>query len=213
MVSFDDPGEAPEAVVVRKDSGKADRPVPGDDDDDSTTSSSSSSSSSGSSSSSSSSSSGTVPAGCEPVDLNAIDCGTKTAPTCGRNLDGTAKPGVADDDLVECPAAGGKPACVRRCANGCVDTGTSNRCNPCGAGGKPDGTYCERDFPGFPPDGVAGPQFAATCTAGKYQRVANCGNGEVLASGPSAGKRPICETTCTRAGTAPKPSCCTTAAP
>lgn len=199
MVSFEDPGEAPDQVVVRRDSGK-DRNVPGDDDDDATSSSSSSStSSSGSSSSSSSSSSSGAPVfppACENIPaLAGFNCEAKTLPNCGANFT-TLPAGIAPTDLIDC--TDGVPKCVRKCPNGCtkMPNGNSDQCDDCN--GKKDGIYCDRDLKGFPGDNAK--QWAVECKGNASIKVSFCGDG---VGG-------ICQSACTRTSPPPVfPSCCT----
>lgn len=205
MVSFDDPGEAPEKVVVGKDSGKADRAVPGDDDDDTATTTTTSSSSS-SSSSGSSGDSGTVDPNAYPppcattVDLTAIDCNGAKRPICARYLPLAA--GVAVTDLVECDA-NSKATCVRKCTTGCADrSATGSAPGQCANCKDRNGWFCGKDV-GF----VAGASDVAIhCINGVLE------NKDDAAQVCGVGGSKLCHTKCTRTSPPPlEPSCCQSA--
>lgn len=188
LVSFDDVPSAGEPA----DEGSPDAGRGRTSSSSSSSSSSSGSSGDTSSSSSSSSSSGTVekfPPDCDGnVNLGDISCGNYTRAECGSEPGVT---GIEANDLVECDAAK-QPQCVRHCPNGCAEmpSGFPDQCDDCF--GKPNGTYCAKDFRNWDPKNAV---FAIRCQDGRKAEHTNCSDTATA-----------CATKCTT-GTA-SPSCC-----
>lgn len=164
LVSFDDVPDAGQAEPQAFDAGKR----------------SSSSSSSGSESSTSSSGevvtpqdSGTAetfPPACDGnITLADIGCGTYTRSECNTEP-GVTGAALQDGDLIDCNAQQ-EPTCVRHCPHGCAEMpkGFPDQCDDCF--GKPDGTYCAKDFRNWDSKNDV---FAIECKDGKKVDATDC---------------------------------------